>query len=80
MLLSLIFALHGDDMTDNYDKIFGEHASSTRRKNKEEVDLIANYTMDYGDSDNWSDGVREDFDNDWEAIQNKYPLEIRNRT
>lgn len=80
MLLSLIFALHGDDMTDNYDKIFGEHASSTRRKNKEEVDLIANYTMDYGDSDNWNDEVREDFDNDWEAIQNKYPLEIRNRT
>jgi hypothetical protein len=45
VLLNLIFAPHGDDMTDNYDKIFGEYASSAPTFT-EHRDIIEQFLVD----------------------------------
>lgn len=43
-------------------------------KNKEEVDLIADFEMEWGFEEHWSDDVIKEFDTKWEEIQKKYNL------
>jgi hypothetical protein len=41
-------------------------------KDREEVDLIAEYEVEYGQPDNWSDDIEEEFNRKWDEIQNRY--------
>ena len=41
-------------------------------KNKEEINLIADYQMEYGMEDHWSDELTEEFNKKWDIISKKY--------
>lgn len=41
-------------------------------QNSEEINLIADFEMEYGDESNWSSDVQAEFDKKWAAIQQKY--------
>jgi NAD/NADP transhydrogenase alpha subunit len=41
-------------------------------KSMYEVDLIAEFEMEYGDPDHWSEETTEEFNQKWEEIQKKY--------
>ena len=64
----------------NYEKVFGDLADVARKKSNEEVNLIADFEMEYGEEFKWSDEVQAAFDAKWEEIQNKYPEKLRNAT
>ncbi len=40
-----------------------------RLKNSREVSLIAEFEMEYGQEDNWSDEIKEEFNRKWDDIQ-----------
>ena len=40
-----------------------------KERNKQEVNLISDFNMEYGNEENWSDEVKADFDIRWNAIQ-----------
>ena len=43
-----------------------------KMKDRDEVNLIADYEMEWGQEDHWSDDVIAEFDKKWEIIQRKY--------
>jgi hypothetical protein len=43
-------------------------------QNKQEVDLISDFNMEYGNEDNWTSEVKADFDIRWKAIQRQDTL------
>ena len=43
-----------------------------QQKNMYEVDLIADYEMEYGDPTNWSEEVASEFDKKWDNIQIRF--------
>ena len=43
-----------------------------KKRNTEEVDLIADYEMEWGQPDHWPDEIIKEFDDKWDAIQEKY--------
>ena len=43
-----------------------------KERNKQEVDLISDFNMEYGNEENWSDEVKADFDIKWKAIQRRH--------
>lgn len=43
-------------------------------KDMYEVELIADFEMQYGDPGNWSDEETAEFDAKWDEIQNKYKI------
>lgn len=43
-----------------------------KMKNTEEINLIADFELEYGQTDYWSEEVQEKFDKLWKEIQNKY--------
>ncbi len=45
-----------------------------KERNKQEVDLISDFNMEYGNEENWSDEVKADFDIRWKAIQRQDTL------
>jgi len=40
-----------------------------KERNKQEANLIADFEMEYGNEDNWSDEVKKDFETKWKEIQ-----------
>lgn len=42
-------------------------------KDAKELDLIAEFEMEYGQPDNWPDYVEEEYERRWDAIQKAYP-------
>jgi hypothetical protein len=45
-------------------------------KGIEEVSLIADFEMEYGSEDNWSEETIKEFDDQWQMIQDKYKERI----
>lgn len=43
-----------------------------QQKSMYEVDLIAEYEMEWGELDHWSDEVVKEFDEKWDKIQKKF--------
>ncbi len=43
-----------------------------RLKNSREVSLIAEFEMEYGSEDNWSDEIKEEFNRKWDDIQREH--------
>jgi hypothetical protein len=41
-------------------------------KNRAEVDLIAEFDLEFGQSDNWDDETVEEFERRWGAIQKAF--------
>jgi hypothetical protein len=48
-----------------------------KAKDRDEVSLIADYEMEWGDPGNWSDEVTNEFNKKWESIQLKYGVPER---
>lgn len=40
-----------------------------QRKNLKETSLIAEFEMEYGSEDTWSDEIKEDFEKKWDEIE-----------
>lgn len=45
-------------------------------KDIEEVNLIADFEMEYGNECHWSDETIKEFDDQWQMIQEKYKERI----
>lgn len=59
--------------SDDYKKEFNtKQTEQHQRKNNEEIDLIATFDMEYGNSDNWTEETEQKFNTEWEKIQMKY--------
>jgi hypothetical protein len=43
-----------------------------KMKNIEEINLIADYEMEWGQEDNWPDHIVKEFNDKWEKIQKKF--------
>jgi hypothetical protein len=43
-----------------------------KMKNIKEINLIADYEMEWGREDNWPDHIVKEFNDKWEKIQRKY--------
>jgi hypothetical protein len=52
-----------------------EGKTLAEQKNLYEIDLIAEYEMEYGDPWNWSEDISREFDEKWLEIQRKFPVE-----
>ena len=42
----------------------------SKLRNREEINLIADYQMEYGLEEHWSDELTKEFNEKWDAIQN----------
>ena len=49
-----------------------EGKTTAQQKNLYEVELIADYEMEYGDPGNWSSDIESRFNKEWNAIQKKF--------
>ena len=47
-----------------------------KERNKQEASLIADFEMEYGNEDNWSDEVKNEFETKWNAIQLNKTIQI----
>ncbi len=45
---------------------------TNKQRHKEELDLIFEFEMEYGNEDNWSDEIKEIFNKEWDEIQRRY--------
>ncbi len=45
---------------------------TNKQRRKEELDLIFEFEMEYGNEDNWSDEIKEIFNKEWDEIQRRY--------
>lgn len=52
-----------------------EGKTPEQQQNLYEIELIADFEMEYGQTDNWTDAQRNDFDKKWCAIRQKFNKE-----
>jgi len=52
-----------------------EGKTLAEQKSMYEVELIADFEMEYGQPWNWSEEVTREFDGKWLEIQKKFPIE-----
>jgi hypothetical protein len=49
-----------------------EGKTLAQQKDLYEVELIADYEMEYGNEDNWSEDIVSKFNEEWDEIQEKF--------
>jgi hypothetical protein len=49
-----------------------EGKTVAQQKNLYEIELIADYEMEYGDEANWSDETIDVFNEEWDKIQERF--------
>ena len=49
-----------------------EGKTPAQQKDLYEIELIADYEIEYGNEDNWSEEVVNEFDKEWDKIQERF--------
>lgn len=45
---------------------------TNKQRRREETNLIADFEMEYGNEENWSDEIKTEFDQKWDEIQKRF--------